>query len=81
VQRNSTEATGERDVLIVGRGIEHREDLRLDGIDERIDQALTLDEAAALRKQFAALAPRERASWVATLVLLPVADAVAAIRA
>ena len=25
-----------RDVLIVGRGIEHREDLRLDGIDERI---------------------------------------------
>jgi hypothetical protein len=46
-----------------------------------IDQALTLDEAAALRKQFAALPPRERASWVATLVLLPVADAVAAIRA
>jgi hypothetical protein len=45
-----------------------------------IDQALTLDEAAALRTQFAALAPRERASWVATLVLLPVADAVAAIR-
>jgi hypothetical protein len=30
------EATGERDVLIVGRGIEHREDFRLDGIDERI---------------------------------------------
>jgi hypothetical protein len=46
-----------------------------------IDYALTLDEAAALRKQFAALPPRERASWVATLVLLPVADAVAAIRA
>ncbi|HEU4728560.1 MAG TPA: hypothetical protein VFT22_11735 [Kofleriaceae bacterium] len=46
-----------------------------------IDQALTLDEAAALRKQFAALPPRERASWVATLVLLPVADAVAAILA
>jgi hypothetical protein len=45
-----------------------------------IDQALTLDEAAALRKQFAALSPRERASWAATLVLLPVADAVAAIR-
>ena len=45
-----------------------------------IDQSLTLDEAAALRKQFAALSPRDRASWVATLVLLPVADAVAAIR-
>jgi hypothetical protein len=45
-----------------------------------IDAALTHDEAAALRKQFAALPPRERASWVATLVVLPVADAVAAIR-
>lgn len=46
-----------------------------------IDAALTLDEAGAMRKQFAALSPRDRASWVATLVMLPVADAVAAIRA
>jgi hypothetical protein len=46
-----------------------------------IDRALTLDEAAELRKRFAALSPRERASWVATLVMLPVTDAVAAIRA
>jgi hypothetical protein len=29
-------ATRERDVLIVGRGIEHREDRRLDPVDEGI---------------------------------------------
>jgi len=39
-------ATRERDVLIVGRGIEHREDRRFDGIDEGIS-VLDADKGVA----------------------------------
>jgi hypothetical protein len=47
---------------------------------DRIEGALRADERTAMRKHFAALSPSERALFVATLLMLPVADAVAVVR-
>ncbi|TMQ13374.1 MAG: hypothetical protein E6J90_26740 [Deltaproteobacteria bacterium] len=47
---------------------------------DRIERALSADERPAMRKHFAALSPSERSLFVATLLMLPVADAVAVVR-
>ncbi|MEO7729813.1 MAG: hypothetical protein ABIY55_02490 [Kofleriaceae bacterium] len=46
-----------------------------------IDLALTIEERAAMRKHFASLASSERAEWIGTLLMLPVAEAIATVRA
>jgi hypothetical protein len=47
---------------------------------DQIERALRTDERTAMRKHFAALSPSDRSLFVATLLMLPVADAVAVVR-
>jgi hypothetical protein len=47
---------------------------------DRIERALSADERTAMRKYFAALLPSERSLFAATLLMLPIADAVAVVR-
>jgi hypothetical protein len=47
---------------------------------DQIERALSTDERTAMRKHFAALSPSDRSLFVATLLMLPVADAVAVVR-
>lgn len=48
---------------------------------DTIERVLSADERTAMRKHFAALSPAERSQFVATLLMLPVPDAVVAVRA
>jgi hypothetical protein len=58
-----------------------RQDSRAHAHLAAIDQALTLEERAALRKHLAGLSSSDRAGSIATLLVLPLAEAVATIRA
>ncbi|HEX7836715.1 MAG TPA: hypothetical protein VF469_04580, partial [Kofleriaceae bacterium] len=46
-----------------------------------IQRALTAEENAAMRGHFMALSPADRAAWIATLLMLPLPEAIATIRA
>jgi len=47
---------------------------------DQIERSLHTDERTAMRKHFAGLSPSDRSRFVATLLMLPVADAVAVVR-